>query len=308
VYIRRMGRRLLVLQSYRDGRSKVCQRRWGHFVDSAGLTKLCQDLRGHLSCPQLSQLRERGEELLRELPALARKEERRHQVTGLAKRLIHAIDEGIELETAELTALRQRLETGAVSRLGSRRRNLEEHEASDYVQALEQQLQEQGPSLTVLEERARVGHNPMRRLELGAHLQASGQLERARDVYARLSKRVPARHYQLASLAWADRDYRKALDHLCQGFVEDLDFEQTRQGKGLYWQQFGPHWGEAGRAFFLEVGASTLVRMNLGRVRRMGVRVRRLLPSVSEPWFLPRVLKKLNLDEAAHTQQLAQGL
>jgi hypothetical protein len=298
MFIRRMGRRLLVLESYRDGQGKVCQRRWGDFVDLAGLTRVCEALGQHLSGEQLSQLRERGESMLGELPAAVSVEERRRKVTGLAKRLVHALDEGLVPEGAELTALRQRLEKGAVSRWGSRRRRLEEHEAPDYVDALEKQIREQGPSLAVLEERVRLGHNWVRQLELGGLLQASGQLERARAVYVRISKRVPARHYQLASLAWAENEYRMALEHLCQGFLEDLDFESTRQAKGAYWENFGEHWSELGRAFFLEVAGSTLVRMNLARVRAQGVRVRRLLPSVSDRWFLPKVLKKLNLEEA----------
>jgi len=37
MFIRKHGRRYLILHSYRDGRGKVCQRRLGHFWDEGGL-------------------------------------------------------------------------------------------------------------------------------------------------------------------------------------------------------------------------------------------------------------------------------
>jgi tetratricopeptide (TPR) repeat protein len=39
MFVRKLGRRVLMLHSFRDGRGKVCQRRLGHFCDAAGLER-----------------------------------------------------------------------------------------------------------------------------------------------------------------------------------------------------------------------------------------------------------------------------
>ena len=63
MFLRKRGRRFLVLHSYRDGRGKVCHRRLGHFCDRAGMDRLLVQLPERFPRPvdELTRLREQAE-------------------------------------------------------------------------------------------------------------------------------------------------------------------------------------------------------------------------------------------------------
>jgi len=309
MFARKMGRRILILRSYRDGRGRVCQARLGHCFDGPGLEQLLGAIEKLYPGVEVARLRERAFEKLGELGPARPAENRSEKVSRAARALVTLLAECPEMgpESPELDVLRTRLQKlegldglarvrSLRSRYSLRRRCFERIEAPDYLDGLDRaadQLLQQGrllEGLQVLSEGVRAQPTSVRRLNYGALLQRLGRLPEAADQYSRTGPELPSKHYNLAAVEWLHGRPQQALEHVCRGFVRDPEFEQTRQGDGSYWSRFGDLWPEEGKGFFKRVGAEMLVRRRVRQCREGGVRARRLVSSLSLKWFLPKVL------------------
>jgi len=134
MYLRKQGRRIYLLQSYRDGLGKVRQRRFGHFCDLAGWQR--QRLELPLRCPelrgQLERLDGRAELMLEALPGPRQPQARVGAIRGLIRTLLTKLaEEEDERVLAALAADLQQLS----ARLG-------QTAAEDLLVEAEQQMQQ----------------------------------------------------------------------------------------------------------------------------------------------------------------------
>lgn len=95
MYLRKQGRRIYLLQSYRDGQGKVRQRRLGHFSDLSGWNRQQAEL--PLRCPELrkdlDKLRERAELMLESQPSTPQPQARVKALRGLIRTLLTRLAE-----------------------------------------------------------------------------------------------------------------------------------------------------------------------------------------------------------------------
>ena len=158
MFIRKHGRRYLILHSYRDGRGKVCQRRLGYFLDAAGLQRQLAEL--PVRCPDLADgldgLRNRGQAILGDGSPCEAAPQRAQRIRRAARLLSTYLAEESEPEVwrecnDELAALRSKLPAAemdeverARGRLSPRRRRFDpsEVEAQPYREALDKRAAE----------------------------------------------------------------------------------------------------------------------------------------------------------------------
>ena len=114
MFLRKMGRRYLLLHNYRDGSGRVCQRRLGHFERATELRRslTCDDWRAEFSRkhPDLSvdweRLRERTEELADDQAHISRAE----RIRILTRNLVTLLrEEGPEQRAGLLRQLQESL-------------------------------------------------------------------------------------------------------------------------------------------------------------------------------------------------------
>lgn len=133
MFLRQMGRRILILHSYRDGLGKVCQRRLGHFLDSTSLEKQLDELPGR--CPEFAgewvRLRQRAQALLDSTRPL---QPRERQARKAIQTLLNWLAEGGD---PELVKPLQSPPTSPVAEGG------EEHKLRAHVQATRDALPSQ---------------------------------------------------------------------------------------------------------------------------------------------------------------------
>ena len=279
MFLRKNGRRIYLLHSYRDGRGQVCQRRVGNFVDSADLERQLADL--PTRCPEiasgdLSKLRGQAEDLLAGIEVKpARGAERIRRATRTLLRLLAEENaDTLSVVSGELQTLKARLcqtaesheqaseiqaETeeklrsqalAARSRLSPRRRRLDPTEATalPHVIAtyrLADFLSRQGrlqESAEVFEQL--VCPTAATRLAYGAVLHKLGRRAEALEQYSRVPRAFAYRHYNSASACWEEGRPEEALVHLLHGLMREPQVVEAleRSEKGLLVKQGGVYW------------------------------------------------------------------
>ena len=311
MYLRKMGRRFLLLHSQRLGDGRVLQRRLGHFEQGA-------ELRRSLSCarwreqfrkknPGVSVDWRRLQEQAQHLPDDPPRTGREQRIALLKRNLLSLLrEEGHE----GIRGFIQELESHCSdcrSALPARRRRFEASEprASDYFSALraqaeqlkaEERLEE---SAAVLQEWVAASASPEARLAYGGVLQLLGRLKEARQQLACLDRGDFHRHYQLAALACQQRQSDQALVHLLQGLLlnrsvgealTELESNRPARQGGDYWERYGDLWDEWSRGFFLVVYRQRPVRMLLSLLIGRGVHVHEVLPGKTRQRLLQRIL------------------
>lgn len=315
MFVRKRGRRYLILHSYRDGRGKVCQRRLGAFVDAPGLVRQLAELPER--CPEMAaflpKLQVQAEALLREQSSDPERRAQRIRRTArlLSTYLAEESDPEVLRKVApELHDLQVKLpvpESTPLSRsrarLSPRRRRYDpsDPQAQAYLQALDQEadhLTEQAriqEGAEVLAERVRLCPTADARLAYGALLQQLGRPKEAEGQYERVPPCHAARHYNCAALYWASNKREEALVHLMRGLTREPEVMQAlvrmQQGKPIirptdYWQRFGSLWPPDARAFAALICAQSVVRHRLNNMLRRRVLVRELIPAHTRAWLL----------------------
>jgi tetratricopeptide (TPR) repeat protein len=317
MFLRKMGRRILILHSYRDGRGKVCQRRLGDFSDAAGLERELGEL--PRKCPDfdcdVSRLRSRGQELLN--VADGPRASPTDQARKALKKLLNWLAEEREVESLapELATLRARLEevnageatplSRSRSLLPSRRRRFDSSDpkAQPYLQTLDQLVEEarqrgqQQEEAQILRERVSACPDSRSLLQYGALLQKLGQHHQAMEYYQRVPDSDGPRHYNLGAACWQLGEFDQALVHLLRGMARQPEIAEAllriHQNKPArngaeYWQEYGHLWDGLGRKFLLAIASQHLVRRRVRQVRENGTKVRSLVRASSRVWLLER--------------------
>ncbi len=314
MFLRKRGRRVLILQSFRDGQGRMCQRRCGHFADAAGLERQLEQV--SQNCPELTvdraKLREQAQPLLEgtEFESQRRAQRLRKAIRSLLRLLADEDDPDVVNDiAADIDMLRTRLDSDGPgqsghsqevveqlrSQLPPRRRRFDpgEVKAQPYLRAVEQlseALERQdrlAEAVEVMEERVRACPTPQARLAYGALLQKVGRGLEATEQYARVPNWEADRHYNSAAASWQAGCHNEALSHIFRGLqrnpwvVEALKCLEkggpAYQG-GEYWERFGDLWPPPARKFLLAIRAQLLVGRRLQAERERGVRARNLVP------------------------------
>ena len=310
MFLRKMGRRYLLLHSQRMGDGRVRQRRLGHFEQVA-------ELRQSLSCgrwcadferkfPWISVNWGRVREQAERLPEVAPRADREQRIALLKRNLLNLLrEEGPEATREFLREVESQAQE-VRSALPARRRRFESSEPSacEYFQALEAQAEELRAenrleeSATVLREWVAAAGSPEARLAYGGVLQQLGRLAEAREQFSCLVRWDSRRHYQLAALASLQQQHEEALGHLLQGLLLDrpvgdalvrlwADKQPVRGGE--YWERYGHLWSEWSQAFFLSIYRQPVVRLRLRLVVDRGVHVHEVLSEHSRRLLLKRI-------------------
>jgi len=144
MYLRKQGRRIYMLQTYRDGQGRVRQRRLGHFVDQASWQR--QWVEFPLRCPELrgefQKLREKAESLLESQPLPPPSQSRLEGIRRLVRALLNKLAEEEDEEvlyalTGDLQQLKARIHQPDPEQL---RNEAEEHLAQGDFEGAESQL------------------------------------------------------------------------------------------------------------------------------------------------------------------------
>lgn len=308
MFLRQLGRQVLVLHSYRDGTGKVRQRCLGR---ARSRQEWCE-LEGRLA-QEGERLRPRALELLGESGGEVR---RRDQLEKMAAALLRLLAEG-EVPTPSLELLRLRLsgEGGEASqrersRLSPRRKRFDptEEEARPYLRALEEEavgLQGQGSAcLEVRRERAQTCRDLQGHTDYAWELGRQGRWGLGAEAMLELPLGDAWSNFNRAALGWQQGELGSCLHHLFRGLARDprmlLDLQKGRgrEVASPYWEQYGERWGESGRRFLLWVGEFQKVRYQLWRVARQGVRMRTLVKAHS----CKILLEKLHKDVVGSSQ------
>ena len=153
MFLRRKGRRILLLHSYRDGRGKVCQRRLGHFVDPVGLDRQLDDLPRR--CPEVAfdsvKLRSQAQALLHQGAAspksqVNQSEGRADRIGRAIRSLLNLLAEEedpavLTLLAADLDALQSRLNAPGPAEVEEQMASVDAQMATGDLTAAEQALQ-----------------------------------------------------------------------------------------------------------------------------------------------------------------------
>ena len=286
MFLHPSGRQILLLQSYRDSRGKVRQRRLAGFSQPAQLDQHWQRL--HQQFPhqrqRLQQLRERAVEMLAELPPSPAPRPRDHQseIRRHARALLRLLAQG-SLSSPELVALRARLEAGErTSSLEDLAENkLEQGELHDCAEILSLDPPNDRDSAT-------------RRAELWAELDLA-------EEGVRLLEQLPLAdgwaHINRAALLLRTERLPETLESLSKGLALDPnvlpDLEQLRKGRAPqgYWHHYQHLWDETGRDFLMRLWKQTLVKIRTHQARQ-GRRFHRLVKARSQGWLLERTWER----------------
>lgn len=300
MFLRRMGRKILVLHSYRDGSGRVCQRRLADFDSADEAAERLAD-RGWRNALQerYPELVGQAERLPARLACLPGSRKRipvtrgREQKVGSALRtLLRLTQEAPSLKAQvavallELSQLDLPIDESPRTCWDSR-----DPKGAAQCAALENQaslLESQDR----LEESCQVRGRLAARFpgestwaDYGESLQRLGRGDEALEQYARLTPRDSLRHYQMASVLIAQDKKREGLHHLALGMNRDRDIAEAlvhiEKGVkackgGQYWERYGHLWDAPARKFFLNVYQQSVVKMTLSRDQRLGVRRRRV--------------------------------
>ena len=320
MFLRKMGRRVLILHSYRDGRGKVCQQRLGHFVDAPGLERHLASLPQR--CPDIHldaiKLRAQAKRLLSDAAQPAAAEERAQRIQRATRRLLNYLAEEEDPEVLleakpDLELLQAHLgEPGKEeqadlrrtrSQLSPRRRRFDsgESKAQDYLEALEGLAGRLSfpDHVELLAEAARAHPTADSRLAYGAALQKLGRPDEALKQYGRVPNCYSYRYFNSAAACWQQERPDEALVHLLRGFLLESQvvdaLQRLQKGKvplrgGGYWEEFGELWPAEARSFACAVCAEQLVRFRLNKAFERKVLVRQLVPASSRVWLLERGL------------------
>jgi len=194
MYLRKQGRRIYLLQSYRDSQGQVRQRRLGHFADLSGWQRQRAELL--LRRPELREefdkLGGRAESMLESQPLRRQPKARAEAIRGLIRTLLNKLAEEEDEEVlASLTADLQLLS----ARVGP-------SDAEELMAEAEQQLQQ------------------------GDYEQAEANLDKL-VLVARAT--LPARRQTFDSSDPRASSYLEALDRLGEVFVEQHQWQEAAE-------------------------------------------------------------------------------
>ncbi len=279
MFVRRLGRQLLLLASYRDDRGKVCQRRLAAFRDRASLEEHLPKL---VPAGHVERLRDRALALLEEIrPARKPPQER---VRGGARALLHLLVHQPELEAVEEVRVLQRRLLGEPV-VGGRRYWAQDPEIQAWAEAQEQEaleLEQRGrweESLGVyLRRMSRVegDRTPLRAARL---LHRLGRVEEALEVVAAMAPGDAWREYHRATLCWQLGRCEEAMGH----FYRALKAEPALSPQ--YWREYADMWDEPSRRVLGDLMRLPVIRT----VLRAGGRTQ--VPRVSRGWLLDRAMR-----------------
>jgi len=328
MFLRKRGRRILLLHSYRDGQGKVCQARLGHFLE-VGEARRCLAQRAWREdfarrFPEVNvdwqQLLEQARKLKRNAPQPSRPrplEVRLDQALGSFLRLWAQVeDPQLAQQVAEVVRDRLRLaETPPISpqeclekgdsnqlealgwraraQLDPRRTRIREG-AELYTKTLArraQVLQNEGLQLEasqVLEELAQIDPTPEHQADYAAALQVLGRDEEAVLEYQRLARDSAVRYYNLASLYCRQGRMDEALGQMMKGLLRDS--KVATQADHRYWQTYSHLWDPVSRWFLRGTYAQPLVRARLSLAVENRTIPRELVKGKARRLLLQRVL------------------
>jgi len=323
MFIKKHGRRCLLLHSYRDGRGKSCHRRLAHFADAAGLERALEDL--PLRCPglagQVSKIRRQAQAHLDGTPPPASPEERAWKIRRAAGALLTYLTEESDEDVWETVAsdlalvnarLLERLDEpdGIIterSRLSPRRRRFDasDQAARDYGQALDGKVEELqkdekfAESATVLAERVKLCPTPESRLAYGLLLHKLDRFREARAQYELVPLSGPYRHLHTAAAFWREGLPTESMVHLLHGVTRLPEFRRIffrakRQlpADGQYWAEFRHLWTETGVEFAMGICSQMVVRTRLYKAIEARVQPRQLVPNFVLTWLIDRGLAR----------------
>ncbi len=279
MFVRRSGRQLLLLSSYRDDRGKVCQRRLAAFRDRASLDEHLPRL---VPAAALQRLRDRALALLEEIRP-ARKPPQQRLRSG-ARALLNLLAQQPQLEAVEeVQLLHQRLRGEPI--LQRRRYWAQDPQVQAWAQAQEQQaleLEQRGlfeQSLEVYLRRLSLIQGDRTPLRAARLLQRLGRTQQALEVVHTMAPGDAWRDYHLATLCWQLGRYQQAMEH----FYRALKAEP--QLSPLYWREYAEMWDEPSRRVLADLTRLPVIRT----VLRVGGRTQ--VPRISRGWLLDRALR-----------------
>ncbi len=255
-----MGKKILLLHSYRDGTGKVRQRRLGDFANPREAVRQLRDKKWRqqlaASYPQLEfegeRLLERARVLLQS-PAARRTQKSREATPASRRGCWHPDDPSAAGHLQTLRETVERLQNAGL---------LEE------ACAAQAELARSFPG-----QQAWVDH--------GVLLQRLGRWDEAVQEYSRLPYRDSLRHYQIASALCARGNPEESLEHVFRALTWDrkiadglLKVEKGQEA--AYWRLYGDLWTPDAKKFLLAVYNQSVVKMVLARAHRQGVKPRRL--------------------------------
>lgn len=269
MFLRKRGRRFLLLHSYRDGQGRVCQARLGHF-DDVEEARRCLDspawrreFAGRF--PDLEVDWARVAQQAAETPASSSPARRANGARSLEVRLNESLSAFLRLwaQVADVE-LRQRvaevlrhglrlndldgahleaLAWKAKARLDPRRTDFRDGEGEEYLKTLSLQAEElkargeHREACQLLAVVARGQSSPEHQANYGEALQLLGRTEEAVTEYERIPRNQAVRHYNLASVHLQVGRMDKALGCLLDGMLRDPHVARAsknlREGKPL---------------------------------------------------------------------------
>lgn len=314
MFLRRSGRQVLLLHSYRDGLGRVRQRclaRMRHLGDWEEFRRL------HPDWHRLEPLQPKVEELLQG-KAEVQAGDRLEKAAANLLRLLSEAPEG--LDTPSLQALKRRLakvpesvgEEQVLSwrsRLSPRRRRFDpcEDPVRSCTQALEEwaeRLTRDGQeSLPALATRAQLCPDLEGKSQYAWRLAEVGQVKASLEVLVELPGGDAWTNCNRAALCWRNGDFASCLDFVLRSLARAPQIlgALERQQKGWkalpgqdgseYWERFGSLWDDAGRKFILGLAQIQGVRYQISRIQRQGVKMRSLLKPHTRERALSRALE-----------------
>lgn len=129
-------------------------------------------------------------------------------------------------------------------------------------------------------------------LEYGAILQRMGRYDEASAAYERLPNRDFRKHYNLASVSFAQGQPEEAFTRILRGLTRDPEAWTRRKDwkESKYWRRFGDLWSQEGLRFLQSISGQTLVRFRLRTSRERGVVLRNLVPSIARKRLLDEAI------------------
>ncbi len=328
MFLRKRGRRVLLLHSYRDGQGRVCQARLGHFLEVDEARRCLyepawrEDFAGRFPgvkvdwarvTRQVGAIPENSPGPARPRPLKVRLDEAlrtflhlwaRVEDADLAHQVADVLRDRLRLAERDDSDLEAR-QWRARARLEPRRTDFHDGAADEYIQTLESragELKTQGrlqEACQVLEEIAQSQPTFERRADYAAALQVLGRTEEAIAEYERISRKSAVRFYNLASIYCRDGRMDKALGNVMSAMLRDRHpakaLECQRAGRppahGLeYWDRFGHLWDPVGRWFVLGIYSQLLVRSRLNKAAEKRQIPRELVTGKARRLLLQRVL------------------
>jgi len=311
MFFRQVGRKILLLHSYRDGTGRVCQRRLAHFGD-------LEEARGQLADPAWQQaFQERYPDLGLDGPGLCRKVEalqpseppRRpqsprlnHQKAESALNTLRRLcEQDPELKASIAAGLLQIVQSQPEEEAEVKVRLRQTPPQRKELEDLAERLQSEDRLEECCQVRAQlVARFPEEKswADYGEMLQRLGRDEQALQQYAKLPRKKSLRHYQMASVLIGQQRLSEGLQHLGLGMNRNRDIadalvriekgHKPHKG-GEYWERYGELWKAPARQFFLAVYKQSLVKMTLARAENLGVHRRRLFSSLASAAVLGRI-------------------